>query len=476
MTKIQAPAAWNRTHGSSSVRVAILDTGINEAHPDLTSRVVARQDFTSSASGTTDVNGHGTHVAGIASALTNNSLGVAGVGFDTRLLNAKVMDDTGAGPMSAAIQGIRWATQNGAHVINMSFGSSSQDDCVPSFWENLTDSGVADLQDAIDEAWAANVVLVAAAGNNASSLQQWPASCSNVLSVASTDSSDALSGFSNFGTWVDLAAPGSGILSSAVPGAPSCAQSTTTFFAPFGQCSGTSMASPHVAGLAALVRASCGFTSASLIANRITSNADAIAGTGSNWQFGRINALRSVCFPAPTNLHIGTTTTSTIQILWNDNTPAESSFVVNYRLHSATVPNPNAWQSVAPLAANSTSWTHPGPASAAGYDFRVEACDSNGCSSWSNSVTGFFGSAAFQLSVSRIGSGTVTSSPAGINCGADCSETYPGSTVVTLFTLPASGYEFDHWTGACTGRNDTCTLTMSANRTTTAVFRFTGGA
>jgi thermitase len=108
--KIQAPAAWNRTHGSSARRIAILDTGIDQSgtNPDLAGLVVAQQDFTGSAFGSNDKVGHGTHVAGIAGAVTNNGVGVAGVAFNTRLLNGKVLDDTGNGSLSMLIDGIRW--------------------------------------------------------------------------------------------------------------------------------------------------------------------------------------------------------------------------------------------------------------------------------------------------------------------------------------------------------------------------------
>ena len=95
LNTIQAPAAWNRTQGSTGMVIAVLDTGIDEAHPDLAGKVIDRHDFTDSSVGTGDVVGHGTHVAGIAAASTNNAVGVAGVGYDSRLLNVKVLDDSG---------------------------------------------------------------------------------------------------------------------------------------------------------------------------------------------------------------------------------------------------------------------------------------------------------------------------------------------------------------------------------------------
>lgn len=115
MEKIQAPAAWSTTHGSGNVKIAILDCGIYEAHPDLVGKVVAHQDFTGSEYGADDRCNHGTHVAGIASAATNNATGVAGLGYDTKLLNGKILSDGGTGYDTQVADGIRWAADNGAN-------------------------------------------------------------------------------------------------------------------------------------------------------------------------------------------------------------------------------------------------------------------------------------------------------------------------------------------------------------------------
>jgi thermitase len=161
LARIQAPAAWNITHGSATRVVAVLDCGIYDeassvlapdgatGHPDLRGKVTQRRDFSGSATATDDYCNHGTHVAGIAAAGTNNGVGIAGVGFDTRLLNAKVLNDTGAGTVTWIANGIQWATDSGANVINMSLGAPG---VCPSA-----------MQDAINYAWAHNVVVVAAA-------------------------------------------------------------------------------------------------------------------------------------------------------------------------------------------------------------------------------------------------------------------------------------------------------------------------
>ena len=466
--KIQAPAAWNRTHGSTGKVIAILDSGLNDqganAHPEFVGKVIDREDFTGSPVGTDDVLGHGTHVAGIAAAPANNGQGVAGISFSSNLLIGKVLDDDGSGSISQLFDGIYWAADHGADVINMSLGA--QESCDPSWWEDLTDTGRNELRDAINYAINRNVVLVASAGNNGNSNLTWPASCPNVLSVANTTQSDAKSSSSTFGTWVDVAAPGSSIWSTAVPGAVKC---QSDMIGAFANCSGTSMAAPHVAGLAALVQASCNLTSPSSVVSRITSTADAIAGTGSNWQFGRVNALNAVCFPAPSNLHLGTLGATSMQLLWNDNTPGETSFQVWRSVSGA-----NAW-SVFTVPANTTSWTDTGLTSGVTYDHKVRACDALGCSGFSTTLAATAG--FLKLTVSTSGAGKVTAS--GINCGqggTDCTQFYAPGTVVTLKATPyinlLKGFEWelDHWEGACAGAGYTCTLTMSTNRTTRAVF------
>jgi thermitase len=277
MSKIQASnsggqSAWDITTGSSSVKIAILDTGINQTHEDLASKIVTNQNFTGSPTAE-DNYGHGTHVAGIAAAITNNSTGVAGVGYNSALMNVKVLDDTGSGAYSWIANGIIWATDNGANVINMSLGGSS---------------GSSTLQNAVDYATSHGVVVVAAAGNSGSSSPSYPAYYSNTIAVAATDSNDAKASWSNYGSWVDVAAPGVDIFST-MPNHVNQIGLTN-----YGSLSGTSMATPHVAGLAALVWATGICSTNTCVRSQIENNADSISGTGSYWTYGRINAYRSV--------------------------------------------------------------------------------------------------------------------------------------------------------------------------------------
>jgi thermitase len=264
--KIQAPAAWDVTRGSSSVRVAVVDTGVQANHPDLAGKVVNGWDFVENDGTPQDANGHGTHVAGIAAAVTNNGVGIAGVAPNVQILAVRVLDANGSGTLDAVAAGIQYAADNGAKVINLSLGGSV---------------GSTTLQNAVNYAWNKGVVVVAAAGNSGSSAPSYPAYYTNAIAVASTTSSDTKSSFSNWGSWVDVAAPGSSIYST-------YAGST------YATLSGTSMATPHVAGLAGLL-ASQGRT-ASQIRAAIQNTADPISGTGTYWTYGRINAYRAVTY------------------------------------------------------------------------------------------------------------------------------------------------------------------------------------
>jgi thermitase len=261
---VQAPAAWDITRGSSSVRIAIVDTGVQYNHPDLSGKVIKGYDFVDNDWDPMDGNGHGTHCAGIAAAVTNNSTGIAGMAPNASIYAVRVLDNSGSGTLTDVADGITHAADNNSKVISLSLGATT---------------GASYLQNAVNYAWNNGAVVVAAAGNNGTSAPNYPAFYSNAIAVGSTDSSDNKSYFSNWGTWVDVAAPGSSIYSTY----PTNSYATL---------SGTSMATPHVAGLAGLL-ASQGRSNSNIRA-AIENTADATPGTGTYWRFGRINAYDAV--------------------------------------------------------------------------------------------------------------------------------------------------------------------------------------
>ncbi len=243
--------AWN--YGtSSSVVVAVIDSGIDYNHVDLASNIwrnsneiagngkdddqngyvddIRGWNFVSNNNNPMDDNGHGTHIAGTIGAVGNNSTGVAGINWSVQMMPLKFLDRNGSGMLSDAVAAIDYARANGAKIINASWGSSGFS---------------AALQSAIQRFQNAGGIFVAAAGNegaNNARVPSFPANINlpNVISVAASTSRDALANFSNYGTNVDIAAPGSNIYST-LPGNR------------YGSMSGTSMASPHVAGAMALL-------------------------------------------------------------------------------------------------------------------------------------------------------------------------------------------------------------------------------
>jgi subtilisin family serine protease len=252
--KIGAPLAWDSTTGSDSLVVAVVDTGVDLAHPDLAQNIVTGYDFANDDSDPSDDVGHGTHVAGAIGAIGNNNLDVVGVNWKVKIMPIKVCA-TESCEEGAIARGIQYAADNGAKVINMSLGTSA-----PAIQQCATGTL---YESVISYALSKNVTIVAAAGNdNRNAALGSPGSCPGVITVGATTSSDTRANFSNYGSAVTIAAPGVGILSTfwrghdiAAPGYPvTCGDSTFGSASDgMGYCSGTSMASPIVAGAAALL-------------------------------------------------------------------------------------------------------------------------------------------------------------------------------------------------------------------------------
>jgi hypothetical protein len=265
-----AGRAWDVTKGSAHVVVAVLDTVVRN-HPDLAGKLIRGPDFSDDVDPCgdgIDVD-HGTHVAGIIGARTGNAAGIAGLGWNTEILSVGVLDPRGCGSTISIVRGLRYAVAHHARVINMSLGGHDPSDAV---------------EDAIRDAQRAGVVVVAAAGNDGSTTPQYPAAYSGVLSVAATDRNGRIASFSNRGSWVQIAAPGQGILSTgAIEGVGT-----------YSTLDGTSFSAPQVSASAALLMAANPCMSAVDIATRLEATAHRIAGVRS----GVLDTGRAVSPPA----------------------------------------------------------------------------------------------------------------------------------------------------------------------------------
>jgi hypothetical protein len=272
---IGVPEAWAVTHGDPNTLVAVVDTDVDASQPDLAGKVVVGENFSGDA--TPDPEGHGTAVAGLIAAIPNNGVGIAGLGWNTRVLSVRVLDSQGAGFASKIADGIRYAADYpGVKVINLSLQQDSSN----------AEEKSSLLEEAIKYAQRKGLLVVSAAGNQPVQEPSYPANYDGVLSVAAVDgSNDTVASFSRRGPWVDIAAPGVGVLTLATP----CAD---------GNCwvtpDGTSFAAPIVSGAAALVWAAHPGLSAQQVAARLMSTADAVPGTGTDFSSGEINVGRAV--------------------------------------------------------------------------------------------------------------------------------------------------------------------------------------
>ncbi|MCK4365535.1 MAG: S8 family serine peptidase [Thermoplasmatales archaeon] len=256
---INAPEAWNVTTGDQDIVIAVIDSGVDYNHPDLADNIWVNEDeipdnnvdddgndfvddvrgwdFVNKDNDPMDSYGHGTHCAGIAAAVTNNSIGVAGVCWNSKIMSIKT-GNTMSLNMVAVAKGIIYAVKNGADVISMSFGSRA--------FMKL-------LRDVTNFAYINGVVLVAGAGNNPKDQKFYPAALDNVIAVGATNNKDKRAWFSTYGKWIDVAAPGVDILSLRAKDTDMYSDETHIVDEDYYFASGTSMACPHVAGLAGLI-------------------------------------------------------------------------------------------------------------------------------------------------------------------------------------------------------------------------------
>jgi thermitase len=270
LARISAPGAWDVTTGAPDIVIAILDSGVDPSHPDLAPKLVAGWNFYNNNGDTSDVFGHGTRVAGTAAAMGNDGVGVAGVAMRSGIMPVRVTDPNGFAFYSTIANGLTWAVQNGARVMNISFAGIAQSSSIRNAAEYVRSHGG---------------LVVAAAGNcgcfDGTAENPW------VISVSATTAGDGPAGWSSQGNYIDLAAPGEGIL-------------TTNWGSSYTGASGTSFSSPIAAGVIALMMAANPGLAPDQVEQMLKANADDLGPAGWDPQhgWGRINAHRAVAAAA----------------------------------------------------------------------------------------------------------------------------------------------------------------------------------
>lgn len=259
---IQAPRAWDLMRGAPTTIIAIVDTGVDYNHEDLVGKIVPGYDYVNNDTDPMDEDAHGTHCAGIAAGNTNNGKGIAGIAPNCSIMPVRVLGPTG-GTSEWVANGIIFAADNGAKIISLSLGSGGASTVI---------------QDALKYALSKGSLPIAAAGNHGTTQKFYPAAFPECLSVAAVNNRDQRAGFSAYGDWVQVAAPGAGILST-IPG---------NKYAAF---DGTSMACPAVAGLAGMIKAAAPTYTPAQLRARIESTTDFV---GDFVTKGRVNAFKAV--------------------------------------------------------------------------------------------------------------------------------------------------------------------------------------
>ena len=276
--QVQTLDAWDIVTGSQQIIIAVVDSGINEAHPEFAGRLVPGYNFTDAEhpNDLTDMSGHGTHVAGILAAALDNKQGVAGVCPNCRLMPIKVLNKSNIGSWSQLAQGITYAVDNGAQILNLSLGT-------PVASETLTY--------AIEYAIERGVIVVAAAGNNGSDAPYYPAALNGVVAVGATNQKDERWAKSDFGSYIDLVAPGQIIYSTY--------NDLDNIYQGYTYMSGTSMAAPFVSGVAGLLLSIAPDLSADEVVEAMTLGAEdlGVSGWDTEFGYGRVNAVGALMAP-----------------------------------------------------------------------------------------------------------------------------------------------------------------------------------
>lgn len=271
LRKVDAEGAWKINQGKSDVVIGIVDTGVDLDHPDLKDKLLSGYNAISPGTPPKDDAKHGTHVAGIAAAIGNNAVGISGLAPNCKILPVKVLGN-GTGSIATISDGLIWAADNGADVVNMSLGT---------YTEEKT------LGEAVKYALSKNVVCIATMGNDNMEKRRFPAGFPGMIAIGSTDENDKKSTFSNYGDWITVSAPGTNILST-----------LPTYMSPngYGKLSGTSMAAPLVTGLAGLIRSQSKGLSPAETSKLLKAGTDDLGDAGFDKYFGagRVNAAKTL--------------------------------------------------------------------------------------------------------------------------------------------------------------------------------------
>ncbi len=436
---IDAPEAWDLGQGSSNIVVAVIDTGIDYNHEDLSDNMwrnpgeiadngldddengfrddVYGWDFFNEDSDPFDDSSHGTHCAGILGAVGNNGIGVVGVNWRVKLMAVKTMNQGGSGYLSDAVDAIYYATAQGVRLTSNSWGYYG-------FLQSM--------KDAIDNAGTSNILFVAAAGNEQNDNDTNPCYPSsydsdNIISVTATDADDDLAWFSNYGkTSVDLGAPGIHIFST-VP----MAQGRYASF------SGTSMATPHVAGVAAQMAAYSPTLTAAQIKQRMLENTDRSSTlSGKTVTGGRVNAYKGLSGavplepPAAPSALDATASSNRVELVWTDHATNETSVVVERRSGSS------GFTVLAVLAANTTHHTDTSVMGGVTTIYRVKTTNAAGSSAYSSEASATVpGDADAWDPENDVGSGAILLSPITTNEASHGPHTLSGTDAADWFKV-----------------------------------------
>jgi thermitase len=388
LTIVQSPGAWKFTTGSADVIIAILDTGVDQGHPDLASKLVDGYDFVDDDDDPSDANGHGTHVSGIAAAATNNATGIAGMSWNTRIMPVRVLNSQGNGTNADITSGIYWAFEHGARILSMSLGGSTYSQA---------------MQDAVTAAHAAGGLVIASMGNcrqtgpgcPQANPTNFPAAYANVMAVAATGPTDAIAPYSQYGDHCDISAPGGSMtrlhdpkgIYSTMPTYPVYMNTAFGYYMNYDYVHGTSQATPYVAGLAALIWATDLTRTPDQVRKIIEDTATDLGPEGwdPDYGYGRINAqaaLQAVAPPLPPEAPA---------LLPIQNADGDGSYVVDWDpvsdATSYTVQEDAdaAFSSPASFSTGSnTQYAVSGKPPSTTWYYRVSAHNAGGDSPWSN--------------------------------------------------------------------------------------------